>query len=278
MSLSSETVFGITTISFVVATLVSFLIYRATIGKWYSNERHYSLIAKIKYWCGVISLVALAQGMTTIFNSLAVSLIGNTEINFNSIAKGGVAVFVFPIFFMSIALVSSFLIKDKNKPSDVDVTPNEGDNTASQNGHKSIVAVLSLIVIVLLGLQLKPNWLADEKQKTFFIESCNFCGKDGCKPSISFTKFVVTPPFIDLYHLSEGLEKITSYPDDAEMNCEIRKDRNFAFECNKNEYYGAGISRRISIVFDGKNTYQSNLVAKFGEAGTVSSKESCLIK
>jgi phosphate/sulfate permease len=104
-----------------VGGLVSYILYVKTIGKWYSKEKRESKHVKIKYWCGILSLLTITQGVTTIVSALINSLINNVAINVDSVAKGLVVVIIYPILFAVVAFGLVFLTKEKTNKESIQV-------------------------------------------------------------------------------------------------------------------------------------------------------------
>jgi hypothetical protein len=258
-------------ISVILGGAVSYILYMQTIGKWYSKVKNQSKHAKIKYWCGILSLIAITQGVIMMAGELIFSLTNNSEIKIDNIAKAVIVIVLYPIVFFIIAYIATLLVKENQ------ITENlEEKKTITENKNIKWIIFLTLVVLGMLGIQVAPYLKANEKEKTFLVESCISCKDDGCKPTFDFIKFQVAPPFININYISDGIEKVNIYPESANDNCVIYKDKNFAFSCER--LRDSGIAKlESSIIFDGKNTYQSMIKATFGEK-IITSKQICQIK
>ena len=267
-------------ISVVIGGGVSYLLYVKTIGKWYAKDRSESKHAKIKYWCGILSLLTITQGVITIANELITSLINNVAINVDNLARGVVVVIIYPILFAVIAYALSFFIKEKIIEETIQTAEISETKVSVENkntNNSKLVIFLVLAVVVLLGIQVAPYLKTNEKEKTFFIESCTSCNDEGCKPYTTFTQIRVSPPFVYIHYISDGVEKININPEDASDSCLISKENNFAFTCEKIKIISPRIKLESSMSFDGKHSYRGINKTTFGEQ-TINTKSICQIK
>ena len=266
-------------ISVVIGGGVSYLLYVKTIGKWYAKNRSESKHAKIKYWCGILSLLTITQGVITIANELITSLINNVAINVDNLARGVVVVIIYPILFAVIAYALSFFIKEKANKEKEEIEEASKPQIKKENTNKNnlnIVIFLAFAVVVLLAIQVAPYLKTNEKEKTFQVESCVSCNDDGCKPHTTYTKIHVSPPFVYIHYISDGVEKININPENVSDSCLINKENNFSFTCEKIRNYGI-TKMEISNSFDGKNSYRGVTKATFGQQ-VITTKNICQIK
>ena len=266
-------------ISVVIGGGISYLLYEKTIGKWYAKNRSESKQAKIKYWCGILSLLTITQGVITIANELINSLVNNVAINVDNLARGVVVVIIYPTLFAVIAYALSFIIKEKIieeaiQTAEIIETKVRVENKDTNNSK--LVIFLVIAVVVLLAIQLAPYLKTNEKEKTFQFENCVSCNDDGCKPHTAYTKIRVSPPFVYLHYISDGVEKINLIPENVSDSCLINRENNFSFTCEKIRNYGI-TKMEISNSFDGKNTYRGVTKATFGEQ-VITTKNTCQIK
>lgn len=147
----------------------------------------------------------------------------------------------------------------------------------SKSTQTVLTIFLGCLVLLLAGFQLVSVFSLNKNEKTFEVSNCTLCNKDGCRPYITFTGFKVQPPQVLIYYVSDGIQRINTYPSDENTQCTILKENNFAFECNTSKRMSELVLMQSTIVFDGKNKYQSVNNTTFGTE-TVSSKTFCEVK
>ena len=121
-------------------------------------------------------------------------------------------------------------------------------------------AIGLLAIFLITCLLVFASYVAKKSnEKTFQFDSCRRCSENNCAPEIRFTKFKVTTENIEIFYVSYGAENKIVHPNKSNENCEILKDKNFAFTCSSYEKSTDKNTENIytsTAVFDGINQYQ----------------------
>lgn len=264
-----------------IAAGVSYFFYGQTVGKWYAGNRKNSRHSAIKYWCGVVSSAAIFQGFSTLFVATFNHLLNEGLLNVDTFAKSAVSVIIFPSILFLLAFVTTKFVPEKSSVSGE--ISSQGDQiainptTQSKPIHKGVLIGVWGLIALLAAWLFIPSFGINQSEKTFEISSCNQCNKDGCRPSISTTGFKVQPPQVHIFYISDGVQRINTYPSDDNTQCTILKERNFAFECNTSKQVGELVSMQGTIIFDGNKTFQHSNNTTFGTE-TIRSKSTCDVK
>jgi len=121
-------------------------------------------------------------------------------------------------------------------------------------------AIGLLAIFLITCLLVFASYVAKKNnEKIFQFDSCRRCSENNCAPEIRFTKFKVTTENIEIFYVSYGAENKIVRPNKSNENCEILKDKNFAFTCSSYEKSTDKNTENIytsTAVFDGINQYQ----------------------
>jgi len=124
--------------------------------------------------------------------------------------------------------------------------------------NESVIALL--VIFVVTSLSVFASYIEKNiNEKIFQFDSCKRCSENNCAPEIRFTKFKVTTENIEIFYVSYGAENKIVRPNKSNENCEILKDKNFAFTCSSYEKSTDKNTENIytsTAVFDGINQYQ----------------------
>lgn len=100
---------------------LAILIFKKTISKKYGEARKSSRHASISYWCGVIALIAIANGLAGIFNELLFVLVNDSQIKSENIYKGAVGILIFPLIMLLFAFFLRTIFKDKASSTEITI-------------------------------------------------------------------------------------------------------------------------------------------------------------
>ncbi len=235
----------------------------------------------IYYWCGLIAMIAFGQGVGTVINEVLYSLINNSPINDDVIARGILTFIFYPGLLAIIALVvnkfSSTSSKIANNELNLSQQPSSNSTNNSISFSKNQVLVVFAIVLIACGVFFFSNGnFSFAKEKKFDVANCEHCRwladtkRFDCKNSDALRYIVVGAEKVQFFGVKEDKSiYVLEYPD-AEMKCIINSNAKFSFACSSSTFDSQNVQKfESSREFDGSNTMQSNFKAYFiinGEA------------
>ena len=266
MEISSGISLSIAVTSAIIAGGFGYLLYLKTVGRWYASTLTKSASKKINHWCGILSLIAITQGITQILNEAIYATISGRNIKIDTISKGVIALLIFPILFALIAYALSFLVKLKNKILvNEPVVQTSLEKKEHQNFRFNTFSVPKIVIYILifiailtpLAFQLPSIQKNNAESKEFLFTRCTSCSQKGCKDSTNWKGFKVESTRILFFYVYEGMERIRTLPEEVDEKCTILKERNFAFECSKVDSKEVIFSSKTTV-FDGKKRYEKS--------------------
>jgi len=110
---------------------LAYFVYRQFINKWYGESKKYSLIAKIKFWLGVVSCLAIAQGAMQISGELFYVAFNASTIRGENIYKGIPLLIGLPLIIGIIGFLIGKLFKEKQhfNTNEIVTTTQTANNT-----------------------------------------------------------------------------------------------------------------------------------------------------
>jgi hypothetical protein len=230
----------------------------------------------IYYWCGLISIIAFGQGVSTVINEVLFSLINNSSINDDVLARGILTSIFYPALLAIIAvLINKFSSKkDSNNvitQSDLSVQSSPNLTTNSNGFSKTHVFITLVICLVGVGVYIFYNGnFSSKKEKKFDALNCEHCRwlvstqKFECNPLPNLRYFVVGPEKIQIFGVKEDNSIAIQELPDADTKCIINSTAKYSFVCSSSSFDRQNTQKfESSKEFDGSNIYKSNFKSYF---------------
>lgn len=224
---------------------------------------------KLFYWCGLIAMIAVWQGLGTIFNEVLFAFTNNTSIRGDVVARGVVTLLFYPALLALVTFIFSKFSKTlevkKFADKDHDVVSSPSVQTNSFHLSQKFIFFISTLAILIGGVYFFYNGnFSFSKEKTFTLSNCVNCSIDPvtmqnkCQDVDNWKFFKVSLDKIQVgVHLSDAL-KIIEHPRDSKEKCSIIHEKNFAFTCTSIDDESA-ILITSSSSFDGDGQFKSEL-------------------
>jgi hypothetical protein len=254
---------------------LAYLLYKKLISNKYGKGKDNANSAY--FWCGLIAMIAVGQGLGTLINEGLSFLTINSSINFDAVARGIVTLIFYPALLLIIALlINKFTFKTNRS---VGVDSQIGLQTSINSSSKSIIFSKNLVYVIIpvfvvaLGIFFFYNGnFSLAREKKFDVVQCELCTwlattqKFDCDlNSSNMRHIVVGPEKIQLIALNkdQSIQAIIEKPD-AETKCIINLNSKFSFACSSSSF-DTQLSQKFerSLQFDGSTTYESNSKAYF---------------
>jgi len=127
---------------------LAYFLYRQFIDKWYGESKKFSSIAKIKFWLGVVSCLAIAQGAMQISGELFYVAFNASSIRGENIYKGIHLLIDLPLILGIIGFVIGKLFKEKQHINTSEI----GVTTQSANNNKPLLIGISVISVAIFSI------------------------------------------------------------------------------------------------------------------------------
>jgi hypothetical protein len=221
----------------------------------------------IYYWCGLIAMIAFGQGVGTVINEVLYSLINNSSINDDVIARGILTFIFYPGLLAIIALVVNKFFNTSSKIANNELNlsqqPSNNPTNTSISFSKNQVLVVFAIVLIACGVFFFSNDnFSFAKEKKFVFSECESCEFDGvtqkteCKKITDLGHFTVYENKVISYiKKSDGSSNVSSSPANDDK-CFFNANGKFSFNCTSMSGDQSQMFQS-SKEFDGKQTYRS---------------------
>jgi hypothetical protein len=243
---------------------LAYIFFKYSIQEHFGEAKKYSTHAKIKYWCGVLAFIAIAQGFMSIFNELLFVLMNESRVKEDNIFKAIVTIIAFPVIMFIVQFVLSLTFKNSDTSTQVIVDSTDSNelnnaktsSAASQSEiRKTILLIGGLIIAAVLVFRISPSSFSFAGNGEFTLSECESCAMGVCSPITNFTSFKVLDSSVQIYFKdSNGMDKIMSLPRASDEKCVIAKSKNFAFDCNSSDF-SLYTSSSWSAIFNGTDKF-----------------------
>jgi hypothetical protein len=246
---------------------LAYLLYKKYISNKYGKGKENANSAY--YWCGLIAMIAVGQGLGTLINEGFLFLTSKSSINGDAVARGLVTLIFYPfVLFLVGIFAGKFIIKNPQHSSSVkdenrdSLSTNTNANASSIPNQKIIIAILGFVIVLLVAYNFLPKNILNSNEKTFEMKSCKSCSHGDCKSVEGFKGFKVTRDQVFLFiKTPDGQDRISIYPNEPKMKCAILPERNFAFDCNSIDTE-SGLFSQSSLTFNGNDKFVNTWVQR----------------
>jgi hypothetical protein len=256
---------------------LGYVFFIKVIKQRWGSARLISRHAKIKYWSGAFSAIAIGQGFATIFGEMIYNLLHVSHMRMGTILLGTTEIVLYPLIFFAIGYALTLIFSDSLKDESINHQPIEGETKLSifksfgaQNPseqRKTIFLFGAVVLVCIFAFQFSIGSSgALFSSGEFKLSNCEKCEFGKCEKLPSFTGFKVLDSSVQIYLTNtSGTAKIHTIPNSSDMKCSFAKSKNFMFDCESNEF-GDNAYSSVNITFNGSDKFiWTNFYSIFGK-------------
>ena len=236
MAGDSDIAFAVGSASTIVCYGLAYLIFKKLISDKYGKGKEKQ--SGVYFWCGLIGLVAIGQGLGTVVNEVIFSLLAGVSARGAIVERGIFTLFAFPAIAALSAVFITKISPSKPKDTPQKLVDEDNKNILENSFNRKNFILLFAVIIVIVGYNfISPSLFKKATERTVYLKNCISCVGKKCEAAAGqFTELKVTQNEVYTFlKTAEGQERIVKYPDDPKMKCSIIPDRDFAFDCSLSE-------------------------------------------
>ena len=224
------------------------------------------------FWCGLIAMIAVGQGIGTMLNEVLYSLTNNASINGDVVARGAITTIFYPLLMLLVAFIISKFTKKKIELPIVQQNFESKQSLSVETTSVNLLSRNNLLVAITFGIGIVgyvvyDNGLLIAKEKKFDVVECESCWWKVTEPNTTCKKFSAGSN--GLQHITVFKNKVVTYSKrtdgtsgasespGSDEKCIFNPNGKFSFNCQSITNTGTQMFDSKSE-FDGKSSYQSS--------------------